>query len=121
MNVVVPKTISKYQNAKNAKTKLDNISRKLLSKDELALINGISDKFDVNTDASILFILNQNYGFTAEQLREFWDAVRALQKAELEANHEMATYDYIPQVQTLKDSLGIDIIAWNEEEVTINV
>ena len=39
------------------------------------------------------------------------------QKSELEANYDAASYGYVSQVQALKDELGIDIIAWNQEEV----
>ena len=65
MNAIVPKNISKYQNAVNAKTKVDNMMKKLLSESEKELIMGISDKMDVNSDAAILTVLNQKYGFTA--------------------------------------------------------
>ena len=119
MNVIVPKTTSKYQNAVNAKTKVDNIMKKLLSESEKELVQGISDKIDINTDAAILTVLNQKYGFTAEQLRTFWEEVRTLQIEEVHKDKDLCTYDYIPQVKSLKENLGIDIIAWNEEEVVL--
>ena len=118
MNVIInAKSASKYDAIKNALTKHDNICKKLLSSDEQKYVAEISDKFDVNCDATILTILNKNYGFTAQDLRTFWDDVRNLQKSELEANYDAASYGYVSQVQALKDELGIDIIAWNQEEV----
>lgn len=119
MNVIIPKNTSKYQDAINAKTKVDNMMEKLLTTRERELVEDVSDKLDTNCDAVIFTILNQKFGFTAEQLRELWESVRVVFgeiKNDLETA-TLATYDYIPQVAALKENLGIDIVAWNKEGV----
>ena len=115
MNAIIKKTVSPFQDRINVKTKVDNICKKLLTKTEYDTLMSISDTANVNSDACVLTVLHQNYGFTAEELKTFFDSVVAMCKAELEANNEIATYGEIPQVQALRDELGIDLVAWNDE------
>ncbi len=116
MNVIIPKNVSPYQAKINMKTKLENLVNKFLTTEENNLLLELDNINDINIDAIILTVLNQEFGFTAEQLRNFWDKVCSLEKAELETDEERCTYDYVPQVDALKTNLGIDIVAWENEE-----
>ena len=116
MNVIIPTTTSKYQDAINATMKLENITNKLLTTKEKDLVWASNKKFGINCDAIILTVLNEKYGFGAEQLTEFFEAVKEMQNAEMTADCNKMAYDYISQVQELKDNFEIDVVAMNEEE-----
>ena len=116
MNVIIPTTTSKYQDAINATTKLENITNKLLTTKEKDLVWASNKKFGINCDAIILTVLNEKFGFSAEQLKEFFNSVIDLQNTEIANNHDKMAHDYISQVQELKDNFDIDIIALHAEE-----
>lgn len=114
MNAIITKNVSPFQAKINVKKKVDNIHKKLLTTSEQEALMDLYNKSNINIDAIVLTVLHQKYGFTAEQLKDFYDEVVSISKAELEANHDVATYGEVPQVQALKDELGIDIVAWDE-------
>jgi len=66
--------------------------------------------------------LYKKYGFTAEQLREYFDEVTDTLKAERDADLYRASYGKIPQLTALKEEIGVDLEAWNKEkEAEFNV
>ena len=86
------------------------LSSRWLTENERELIDRCNLQTSKNTDASILYLLFRDYGFTAEQCLEFYN------KHKTEYAH-LSAYDYaledIPEVRTLKDN-GIDLTALYE-------
>lgn len=116
MNVIVPKTISEYQKQYNAATKAENICKKLMTPEEQEILFKNSDAANMNCDAVCLYVLYKSFGFTAEQLRTYFDEVTATLKAEKDADLYRASYGKIPQLTALKDEIGVDLEAWNNEK-----
>lgn len=115
MNVIVPKTTSEYERQYQVSKKAANIVEKLMSADEQAIMASSNDNANMNCDAVCLYTLFKSYGFTAEQLKAFFNEVNATYKAECKADEYRVNYGIIPQRAALKDEAGIDLKAWFEE------
>lgn len=115
MNVITTKTTSPYQTQYNVAKKAENICNKLLSKTELDTLLSNYDAVNMNCDAVCLYVLYKKFGFTAEQLRAYFDEVTATLQAEKDADEYRATYGKIPQLTALKDEAGVDLEAWYKE------
>ena len=115
MNVIVPKTVSNYEKQYNVAKKAENICNKLMTTAEKEILLNNYDALNTNCDAVCLYVLYKTFGFTAEQLRTYFDEITATLKAEKEADEYRASYGVIPQRTALKDELGIDLDAWYEE------
>ena len=115
MNVIVPKTENKYETQYNVAKKAENICQKLMSKTEFETLMSNFDANNRNCDAVCLYVLYKTFGFTAEQLRSYFNEVTAILTAEKEADEFQATYGKIPQLTALKDEIGVDLEAWYKE------
>lgn len=115
MNVIVPKTTSEYERQYQVSEKAANIVKKLMSADEQAIMASSNDSANMNCDAVFLYTLFKSYGFTAEQLKAFFDEASTTYKAELKADEYRVNFGIIPQRAALKDEAGIDLKAWFEE------
>ena len=115
MNVIVPKNTSEYERQYQVSVKAANIVNKLMSEEEKKMMESSSNNLDMNCDAVILYTLFKSYGFTAEQLKAFYNAVNSTLKTELKDDEHRVNFGIIPQRAALKDDLGIDIEAWSEE------
>ena len=86
------------------------LSSRWLTENERELIDRCNLQTSKNTDASILYLLFRDYGFTAEQCLEFYT------KHKEEYAH-LSAYDYaladIHEVRILKEN-GIDLTALYE-------
>lgn len=105
MNVTVKESVN--NRTLLALDKVQRISSRWLTANERELIDRCNTQSTKNTDASILYLLYRDYGFTAEQLLEFYN------KHKTEYAH-LSAYDYaisdISEVQKLKD-IGVDLTA----------
>jgi hypothetical protein len=90
--------------------KVTRISSRWLTEDERQLLDRCNVQSCKNTDASVLYLLLKEYGFTAEQCLEFY------QKHKEKYAH-LSAFDYsikdIEEVKVLKDH-GIDLTALYE-------
>ena len=116
MNVIIPKNVSEFEKQISVATKAENICKKLMSTEEREILFSNYDAMNKNCDAVYLYILYKKYGFTAEQLRAYFEEVTATLKAEKEADEYRATYGKIPQLTALNDEIGVDLESWYEEE-----
>lgn len=122
MNVIIPKTVSEYEKQHSVATKAENICKKLMTTAEQDIMMKNYDAVNTNCDAVCLYVLYKKYGFTAEQLREYYDEVTDTFKAERDADLYRASYGKIPQLTALKEEIGVDLEAWNKEkEAEFNV
>ena len=115
MNVIVPKTVNAYQTQYNAAKKAENICKKLMTTAEQDILMKNYDAANMNCDAVCLYVLHKEFGFTAEQLKTYFDKVTATFMTEKDEDLYRASYGVIPQRTALKDELGIDLDAWYEE------
>ena len=115
MNVIIPKTTSEYERQYKVSEKAANIVKKLMSAEEQKTMESSTNISNMNCDAVFLYTLFKSFGFTAEQLKAFFDEASATYKAELKADECRANFGIIPQRAALKDEAGIDLEAWFEE------
>lgn len=115
MNVIIPTNVSEYETQYKVAKKAENICNKLMSKTELETLMSNYDVVNMNCDAVFLYVLYKTFGFTAEQLRTYFDEVTATLRAEKKADEYRASYGVIPQRTALKDEIGVDLEAWYEE------
>ena len=105
-------TASESQNNRTllALEKVMRLSSRWLTEDERQLLDRCNLQSGKNTDASILYMLLKDYGFTAEQCLEFYQRHK-------ERYAHLSAYDYsikdIEEVGVLKDH-GIDLTALYE-------
>ena len=72
--------------------------------------------FVLDVDATVLWTLNQCFGFGKDRLRKFFEAYSQTYK-DLLSRYEMGNEDAKWLYRhMLKDRLGIDIEAWNKEK-----
>ena len=115
MNVIIPQPASEYETQLNVSKKAANLVMKLMSAAEQEMLATIDETFNMNCDAVILYTLFKSYGFTAEQLKAFYNEVNSTLKAESKADENRVNYGIIPQRAALKDEAGVDLKAWDEE------
>ena len=95
-----------------AMEKLQRITARWLTANEQELILRANEKSNKNADAAILWTLYRDFGFTAEQLLQFYNTIKT-EYASL-GTYDMATAD-LPIVSSLC-ALGVDLTALYEEE-----
>ena len=115
MNVIIPKNTSEYEAFDKVRKKAENLTKKLMSKEECEIMEKANDALKTNVDAVILYTLFKSYGFTAEQLKALYTEVQLTMKSESEANAYRVAYGVIPQRTALKNETGIDIDALYKE------
>jgi len=112
MNVNVTQSESINNRTLLALEKVQRISSRWLTANEQMLIDRCNMQSCKNTDASVLYLLHTEYGFTAEQLLEFYNKHK-------EKYAHLGAYEYsisdIEEVKKLKD-IGVDLTAIYEEE-----
>ena len=95
--------------------KVQRISARWLTANEQQLIDRCNTQSTKNTDASVLWLLYRDYGFTAEQCLEF------LNRHKEEYAH-LSAYDYaltdIGEVRKLLE-VGVDLTAIYEEDANV--
>lgn len=105
MNVITKKE-SVVNRTQLAMDKLQRLACRWLTSDELELVQKGNKQTGLNQDSAILYILHKHFGFTAEQLKEFYNKYTT-DYAYMEYNFEYAIND-IPEVQLLKD-INVDL------------
>ena len=110
MNAKITPTESISNRTLLALEKVQRISARWLTSNEQALIDRCNMQSSKNTDASILYMLYTDYGFTAEQLLEFYNKHK-------ENYAHLSAYDFsisdIAEVEKLKN-IGVDLTALYE-------
>lgn len=103
MNVTVKESVN--NRTLLALEKIERISARWLTSNERELIDRCNTQTSKNTDASILYLLYRDYGFSAEMLLEFYN------KHKTEYAH-LSAYDYavsdISEVRKLED-IGVNL------------
>lgn len=111
----VDRTSKEYKLA-SAVQKLQTLGSRQMSKSELKLIEDYNDVQNINGDAIILYLLKEQFGFSSEDLLKLFHSCRALLK-ELSRGTD-GIYGLIPQVASLKEECGIDLVSLYEEETS---
>lgn len=106
MNVKTTKTESITNRTMLAVEKMNRLSARWLTENEQYLTNRAVTQSAKNEDAAILYLLHTDYGFTGEQLREFYNKFRD-KYGFMETDFNSAVVD-IPEVQSVRD-LGFDL------------
>lgn len=112
MNVKLPTATESITNRTMlAVDKLQKLSCRWLTSNEQELVNRANNQSSKNADAAILYFLHTEYGFTAEQLTEFFNKFNE-KYGGMETNFQAAVED-IPEVKSLLD-IGFDINKYYE-------
>lgn len=96
-------------------SKISNIFNKLLTREERQIYQDAEQYNNVNFDALVINTLRKEFGFTKEQLKEFFDKVA-------EYSGDVTLYSvrcaYMPDVAELTEA-GIKLLDWEKEVGTI--
>ena len=113
MNVNITPTESITNRTMLAVDKLQRLVCRWLTGNEQELVNRANMQSAKNGDAATLYILHTDYGFTAEQLLEFYNKFK--EKFGYIENNLQASVEDIPEVQKLCD-IGVDLNSFYEED-----
>ena len=92
-------------------TKMNNIFNKLCSRDERKLLEDVEKYSNVNFDALVLNTLRNKFGFTNEQLKEYFEAVS---EYAVDVQLYSVQLQYMPDMTELSEA-GVNLLAWEKE------
>lgn len=112
MNAKITKEDSVKNRMRTAVDKVNRLIARWLTSNEQQLIERSHEICCKNQDAAILYILYKHFGFSPEQLKEYFDHYNE-EYAYIEGDLDTSVTE-LPIVKELKD-IGVDLDKWYEE------